>query len=81
MGIKASLPRKGARSVAQLKYIYINVHSIGNKQEELEAILQQESYRIVAIIEREWDDSHNWRAAMDVTCTLVCVLGTTGLSV
>ncbi|PKU31497.1 mitochondrial fission process protein 1 [Limosa lapponica baueri] len=52
-------------SIAQLKCIYSNVHSIGNKQDELEAIVQQENYDIVAITETWWDDSHNWSAAMD----------------
>ena len=38
---------------------------MGNAQEELEAIVQQENYDIVAITETWWDDSHNWSAAMD----------------
>ncbi|KAK4823371.1 hypothetical protein QYF61_001719 [Mycteria americana] len=54
-----------AGSITQLKCIYINAHSTGNKQEDLEAIVQQENYDIVAITETWWDDSHNWSAAMD----------------
>ncbi|KAK4828709.1 LOW QUALITY PROTEIN: hypothetical protein QYF61_000547 [Mycteria americana] len=50
---------------AQLKCIYTNARSMGNKQEELEAIVQRENYDIVAITETWWDDSHNWSAAMD----------------
>ncbi|PKU47234.1 rna-directed dna polymerase from mobile element jockey-like [Limosa lapponica baueri] len=38
---------------------------MGNKQEELEAIVQQENYDIVAIMETWWDDLHNCNAAMD----------------
>ncbi|PKU31484.1 adaptin ear-binding coat-associated protein 1 [Limosa lapponica baueri] len=38
---------------------------MGNKQEELEAIIQQENYDIVAITETWWEDSHNWSAAID----------------
>ncbi|PKU26999.1 mitochondrial fission process protein 1 [Limosa lapponica baueri] len=38
---------------------------MGNKQEELEAIVQQESYDVVAITEMWWDDSHDWSAALD----------------
>ena len=38
---------------------------MSNKQEELEAIVQQENYDIVAIVETWWDDSHNWIVAMD----------------
>ncbi|GAB0208671.1 hypothetical protein GRJ2_003332800 [Grus japonensis] len=52
-------------SVAQLKCIYTNAHSMGNKQEHLETIVQQENYDIVAVTETWWDDSHNWSAAMD----------------
>ncbi|XP_064908670.1 uncharacterized protein LOC135578557 [Columba livia] len=44
--------------------MYTNARSMGNKQEELEAIVQQESYDIVAITETWWDDSYDWSAAM-----------------
>ena len=37
-----------------------------NKQEELEAIMQQASYDLVAITEMwRWDHSHAWSPAMD----------------
>ncbi|KAK4827657.1 hypothetical protein QYF61_020429 [Mycteria americana] len=65
IGITASSPEKVAGSVAQLKCIYTNARSMGNKQEELEAIVQQENYGIVAIMKTWWDDSHNWSAAVD----------------
>ena len=55
----------GVRWEAQLKYVYTNAHSMGNKQEELEAIVWQASYDLVAITERWWDRSHYWSAAMD----------------
>ncbi|KAJ7428093.1 mitochondrial fission process protein 1 [Pitangus sulphuratus] len=45
--------------------MYTNARSMGNKQEEQEAIMQQESYDVVAITETWWDDSHDWSAAMD----------------
>ncbi|KAJ7400797.1 mitochondrial fission process protein 1 [Pitangus sulphuratus] len=38
---------------------------MSNRQEELEAIMQYESYDVFAIIETWWDDSHDWSAAMD----------------
>jgi len=41
----------GVRREAQLKCVYTNAHSIGNKQEELETIVQQASYDLVAITE------------------------------
>ncbi|KAK4806160.1 hypothetical protein QYF61_001083 [Mycteria americana] len=56
---------KEARTTAQLKCLYTNARSMGNKQEELEAIVRQENYDMVAITETWWDDSHNWSAAMD----------------
>ncbi|KAK4830434.1 hypothetical protein QYF61_011142 [Mycteria americana] len=65
IGSRASPPKKVIGSIAQLKSIYTNALSMGNKQEELEAIVQQENYDIVAITETWWDDSHNWSAAMD----------------
>ena len=65
VGIRASPPRKVAGSIAQLKCIYTNARSMGNKQEELEAIVQLENYDIVAITETWWNDSRNWSAAMD----------------
>ncbi|KAJ7412730.1 rna-directed dna polymerase from mobile element jockey-like [Willisornis vidua] len=50
--------------MAQLKCMYTNGCIMGNKQEELEAIVQQENYDIVAITETWCDDSHGWSAAM-----------------
>jgi len=38
---------------------------MGNKQQEPEAIVQQDSYNLVAITEMWWDDSRDWSAAMD----------------
>ncbi|KAK4828900.1 hypothetical protein QYF61_001458 [Mycteria americana] len=38
---------------------------MGNKQEDLEAIVQQENYDMVAIMETWWDDSHNWSVTID----------------
>ncbi|PKU42004.1 mitochondrial fission process protein 1 [Limosa lapponica baueri] len=55
----------GVKLGAQLKCIYTNAHSMGNKQDELEAIVRQDSNDIVAITETWWDDSHDWNAAMN----------------
>ena len=38
------------RRGAQLKCVYTNAHSMGNKQEELEAIVQQARNDLVAIM-------------------------------
>ena len=65
VGIRTCPPKKVVGSIAQLEYIHTNACSMDNKQEELEAIAQQENYDIVAITETWWDDSHNWSAAVD----------------
>ncbi|KAK4822673.1 hypothetical protein QYF61_019040 [Mycteria americana] len=71
MPVKRLKAHKGCSSMketwttAQLKCLYTNARSMGNKQEELEAIVHQENYDMVAITETWWDDSHNWSAAMD----------------
>ncbi|PKU46871.1 rna-directed dna polymerase from mobile element jockey-like [Limosa lapponica baueri] len=57
-------PRMRVKSGAQLKCIYANACSMGNKQDELEAIVWQDSCDIVAIMETWWDDGHDWNAAM-----------------
>ncbi|PKU44320.1 rna-directed dna polymerase from mobile element jockey-like [Limosa lapponica baueri] len=58
-------PRMRLKSGAQLKCIYANTCSMGNKQEELEAIVWQDSYDVVAITETWWDNGHDWNAAMN----------------
>ncbi|KAK4830259.1 hypothetical protein QYF61_009352 [Mycteria americana] len=65
VGIRVSPRKKVTGSIAQLKCIYTNARSMGNKQEELEAIMQQENYNIVAVTETGRDDSHNRSAAKD----------------
>ena len=55
----------GVRQMTQVKYIYNNAFSRGNKQEELEAIVQQANYDLVAITETWWDHCHDWSAVMD----------------
>ncbi|KAK4816201.1 hypothetical protein QYF61_012666 [Mycteria americana] len=59
---------KETRTTAQLKCLYTNAHSMGHKQEELEAIVHQKNYDMIAITETRWDDSHNWNVAMDDQC-------------
>jgi len=56
---------KGCSSVkvtwptAQMKCLYTNTHSMGNKQEELEATVLLESHNLIALIETWWDESHD----------------------
>ncbi|PKU42055.1 hypothetical protein llap_7636 [Limosa lapponica baueri] len=40
-------------------------HSMGNKQEKLEAPMLLESYDIVTITETWWDESYHWSVAID----------------
>ncbi|RMC00455.1 hypothetical protein DUI87_23065 [Hirundo rustica rustica] len=53
------------KSVAQLRCMYTNARSMGNKQAELEAMVHQRNYDIVAITETWWDDSHSWSTALN----------------
>jgi len=62
---RLGVPGSGVRLTAQLKCVYTNTRSIGNKQEELEAIVQQDGYDLVAITETWWDNSHDWHAVID----------------
>ena len=49
---------------AQLRCLYTNACSMGNKPEELETIVWSESYDMVTITETWWNDSHSWSAVM-----------------
>ena len=45
--------------------MYTNAHSMGNKQEELEAMMKQENDDVVAITETWWHVSHDWSVPID----------------
>ncbi|PKU38346.1 mitochondrial fission process protein 1 [Limosa lapponica baueri] len=64
-GIKRCSSKKVTQPTAQLKCLYTNVCSMGNKQEGLEAIVQQENCDIVAVTETWWDESHDRSVAID----------------
>ena len=53
------------RAMVHLKCIYTSACSMGNKQEEREAIVQQANYNLFAITETWWDHFHDRSAAMD----------------
>ena len=55
----------GVRQMTWLKCVYTNARSMGNKLEELEAIVHQANYDLVAITKTWWDHSHDWSAVMD----------------
>ena len=56
-GKKGCSAMKVTRPTAQMKCLYTNARSMGNKQEELEAIVLLESYDLIAITETWWDES------------------------
>ena len=62
---KGGKPELGVKSVAQLRCMYTNACSMGDKQEELEAMVQQQSCDVIAIAEAWWDNSHSWSTALD----------------
>ena len=63
-GIKVCSSEKVTWLTAQLKCLYTNSDSMGNKQ-EIEATMLLESYDLIAITETWWDESHDWNAAID----------------
>jgi len=56
---------KVTRPTAQRKCLCTSTRSMGNKQEELEAIVLLESYDLIAIMETWWDESHDWNVTLD----------------
>jgi len=56
---------KVTRPTAQIKCLYMNARSMGNKQKELEATVLLESYDLIALTETWWDESHDWSVAID----------------
>jgi len=64
-GIKECSSKKVTRLTVQMKCLYTNARSMGNKQEEMEATVLLKSYDLVAITETWWDKSHDWSVAID----------------
>jgi len=50
---------------AQMKSLYMNKHSMGNKREDLEATVLPGHYDLIAITETWWDESHDWSVAIN----------------
>ena len=49
---RGSVPELRVTPIAQMKYIYTNAHGTDKNQEELEAIVKEESYDLVTITEK-----------------------------
>lgn len=64
-GLRVSSSEKGMWPIAQLKCLYTNAHSMGNKQEELAAVAHMENCDLIAITETWWNESHDWGAVID----------------
>ncbi|XP_063208520.1 E3 ubiquitin-protein ligase RNF135 isoform X3 [Chroicocephalus ridibundus] len=65
VGNGAHTHKKVLESLAHLKCISTNACSMHKKQGELEAMMHQGNYDIVAITETWWDASHDWSATID----------------
>lgn len=63
-GIKELSSKKATGSAVQLKCLYTNTHSLGNKQ-ELEATVLLQNHNVVAIAETWWDDSHDYSVVIN----------------
>ncbi|GAB0203486.1 hypothetical protein GRJ2_002814200 [Grus japonensis] len=63
--IPATPANKSASSGAQLKCLYVNTRSMGNKQEELETCVCLQGYDIIGITETWWDGSYDWSVGME----------------
>jgi len=64
------LLQEGDLTNSDLKCLYTNACSMGNKQEEMETVVQLENYDIIAIRERWWDKSYNWSTLTEADYTL-----------
>ncbi|GAB0186117.1 hypothetical protein GRJ2_001077000 [Grus japonensis] len=64
-GIPATPASKSASLRAQLKCLYANAHSMGNKQEELETCAHLQGYDFNGIMEMWWDGSYDWSVGME----------------
>jgi len=45
--------------------LYTNANSMGNEQEEMEAMVQLESFDLIASMETWWGESHNWNTKIE----------------
>ncbi|GAB0179239.1 hypothetical protein GRJ2_000389200 [Grus japonensis] len=63
--IPATPANKSASTGAQLKCLYVNAWSMGNKQEELEMCVCLQGYDLIGITEMWWDSSNDWSVGME----------------
>lgn len=63
--IRVYSSKKVTWSIAQLLCLFSKAHSMGNKQEDLEAAVWLASYNLITITETWWNKSHYWSTAID----------------
>ncbi|GAB0180798.1 hypothetical protein GRJ2_000545100 [Grus japonensis] len=63
--IPATPASKSASSGAQLKCLYVNAWSMGDKQEELETCVCLQGCDLIGITETWWDSSYDWSVGME----------------
>lgn len=63
--IRARSSKKVTWSIAELKCLHTNACNMGNKQEELEVIVELESYNLITITEMWRDESCDWSTVID----------------
>ncbi|XP_060139070.1 uncharacterized protein LOC132593239 [Zootoca vivipara] len=64
-GRKISLNKRHGGMINGLQCLYTNAQSMGNKQDELELLVQQTKYDIIGITETWWDESHDWNVQIE----------------
>uniref|UniRef100_A0A670IGU3 Reverse transcriptase domain-containing protein n=1 Tax=Podarcis muralis TaxID=64176 RepID=A0A670IGU3_PODMU len=64
-GRKKTLNKRHGGMINGLQCLYTNAQSMGNKQDELELLVQQTKYDIIVITETWWDKSHDWNVIIE----------------
>ena len=65
IAIRKGSSEKVMRLTAQVKCLYTNAWSMGNKKEELKTTVQLENCDLIAVMETWGDGSHSWNASTE----------------
>ena len=58
-GGRTNLNKQIGGKTHSMRCLYTNAQSMGNKQDELELLVQQSKYDLMGITETWWDESHD----------------------